>query len=252
VQEGRGPDLLLVHGLGSSVVCWASVFAELKTQYRVTALDLAGFGRSDMHVDRDYTLDGQTKRLAEFIDALKLDRPFVVAHSMGAAICAWLAHSRPGVFQKLLLLSPALNHRIVAFNPGLFTWLARPTGQFLASPALVRWLYTKRTLYKIPPNVDELVEEYCRPYKDNFAAVEIFLRHAHLIRDKRLPDALAEFKTPTRIIVGAKDVIFPQRYLKRFSRLNPQIEVVVTPECGHQIMEEHPQVLLNHITEFLR
>jgi pimeloyl-ACP methyl ester carboxylesterase len=250
VQEGRGPDLLLVHGLGGSLVCWAPIFSDLKKKYRVTALDLPGFGRSDKRLDRAYTLDTQTARLKQFIEATKIERPFVVGHSMGGAITTWLARTSPTAVNKLLLLAPALNHRIVALHPGLFTWFLKPTGRLLVNKAMVRWMYTKRTLRKLPPNVDELVEEYYKPYTEP-GAVDVFLQHAHLLRDKRLPGDLAKLSTPTLILVGKHDLVFPPRYLNRFAKMNPQIEIIVTPESGHQIMEEEPAILLRHINNFL-
>jgi pimeloyl-ACP methyl ester carboxylesterase len=251
VQEGRGPDLLLVHGLSSSIVCWAAVFSDLTKNYRVTALDLPGFGRSDKRLDCAYTLDTQSARLTEFVTKLKLRQPFVVAHSMGGALIAWLSKTKPDLFNKLLLIAPALNHRIVAVHPGLFTWFARSTQRFLISKALVRWMYTKRVARIIPPNIDELVEEYYRPYENNRAALETFWRHVHLLRDKRLPEGLKNMTTPTAIVLGQYDVVFPRRYLARFLKINPHINAVVVPECGHQIMEEDPAALIKEIRGFL-
>ena len=45
-ESGRGPALLLLHGIGANLFCWASVIPLLNRKFRVIAVDLPGFGGS--------------------------------------------------------------------------------------------------------------------------------------------------------------------------------------------------------------
>lgn len=250
IQEGQGPDLLLVHGIGASIVSWATNFAELKKNFRVTALDLPGFGRSDKRLDVKYDLDDQTRRLAAFIVELGLHSPFIVAHSMGAAIAGMMAKKNPRMAKKIIFLAPALNRWLVAIHPSLFAWFIHSTKKFIVTRSLVRWIYTKRVAYRLPPNTEALIDGYFQPYEKSPELVEIFWRHSHLLRDRRLPNGLKNFETPSLVLLGDHDRVMPNRYLKKFLQMNPQIEFLIVPNCGHQIMEEDPRFFLETVQRF--
>src|SRR5689334_15561788 len=66
VQAGTGKDLVLLHGIGASVFIWRFLFPLLQDRYRVTAVDLPGFGRSAKSSSRDYGLDSQAAIVARF------------------------------------------------------------------------------------------------------------------------------------------------------------------------------------------
>lgn len=251
-QEGRGPDLLLVHGLGASLVCWAPVFSELKKHFRVTALDLPGFGRSSHRTDVGYGLDDQAQRLHQFMAAVGVNTPFVVAHSMGGAIAGLLAKQNPAAVKKILFLAPALNRWLVLIHPELLTWFVRSTKKFIVNPAFVRWLYLKRVTYRPPNNAETLIEAYHQPFAQSSNAIETFWRHTHLLRDHRLPKGLAHLQTPAKILIGSHDLVVPRRYLVKFLELNPQIQISEVKNCGHQIMEEDPQALIREIQHYFQ
>ena len=100
---GRGPEaLLFVHGLGSSRRCWVEAprFFDLE---RVTLVlpDLPGFGGSDPPAGLDCSMDALAEALSGLLAHLGIDRPHVVAHSMGGAVALLLAGSaavRPASF----------------------------------------------------------------------------------------------------------------------------------------------------------
>ena len=58
-----GSTVLLLHGIGCSVLEWQSNVEALAAHHRVLALDLMGFGLTDKPVDETYSL----RRLAEFV-----------------------------------------------------------------------------------------------------------------------------------------------------------------------------------------
>src|SRR5690606_861965 len=95
VQDGHGPDLLLVHGFAASTYSWYTLWPELKKSFRLTAIDLPGFGLSEKSERYPYTLDREAMVLGEFIRRLQLEPVDIVAWSMGAEISLWLAKQRP-------------------------------------------------------------------------------------------------------------------------------------------------------------
>ncbi|MEK7355356.1 MAG: alpha/beta fold hydrolase, partial [Bdellovibrionota bacterium] len=69
LQAGEGPDVVLLHGIGASVYIWRFLFPILQKRHRVTAIDIAGFGKSAKDPRRDYGLDAQAELLTR---ALKM------------------------------------------------------------------------------------------------------------------------------------------------------------------------------------
>lgn len=251
-QEGRGTDILLVHGIGASTTNWALVFHELTKTYRVTAIDLPGFGRSDKRLDVGYGLDEQAQRLALFIRRLGLAQTHIVGHSMGGAIATWMAHENPELVNKLLLIAPALNRWIVALHPSLLTWFMHATKTFIVNKNLIRWMYLKRVTYRPPKHIEQFVEAHHRPFANSPEAVEAFWRHSYLLRDRRLPHGITDLKAETLILMGDHDKVFPARYLKPFLKNNSNIKLITIKDCGHLVMEEHPHEFLKLANEFFR
>jgi len=86
VQEGSGPDLLLVHGFPSTSHDFAAALPFLRDRYRVTMFDQLGFGFSDKPADVSYSLLDQGRRAGEVARALGIERARVVGHDMGLTV----------------------------------------------------------------------------------------------------------------------------------------------------------------------
>jgi triacylglycerol esterase/lipase EstA (alpha/beta hydrolase family) len=80
---GRGKPLVLVHGLGAMAESWAGLMTALTRHgYRVYAIDLLGFGRSD-RPNVDYSIALQVEILEQFFDSQNLPRADLGGWSMG-------------------------------------------------------------------------------------------------------------------------------------------------------------------------
>jgi pimeloyl-ACP methyl ester carboxylesterase len=111
VEEGEGRPIVFIHGLGGQLHHFtAPLFAAMGPGYRLIAIDRAGSGYST-RVASGARLPEQADVVAGFIDALQLDRPLVVGHSLGGAISLALALSHPRKIAGLALLAP-LTHPI--------------------------------------------------------------------------------------------------------------------------------------------
>jgi pimeloyl-ACP methyl ester carboxylesterase len=87
IQEGTGPDLVLVHGFPSTSHDWAAVLPLLTPHFRVTCFDQLGFGFSDKPAgDTSYSLLDQGRRAGELVRALGVERARVVGHDMGLTV----------------------------------------------------------------------------------------------------------------------------------------------------------------------
>ena len=86
LQEGGGPDLLLVHGFPSSSHDFAAALPFLTPRFRVTVFDQLGFGSSDKPCEASYSLLDQGQRAGELARTLGIERARVVGHDMGLTV----------------------------------------------------------------------------------------------------------------------------------------------------------------------
>lgn len=105
IEEGAGPPVLLLHGVGLRAEAWEPQIAALHDTHRVIAADLPGHGSSDALA----TLPGLTDYVAwaaRLIAALQVGPVAVAGHSMGALITLGLAVERPDLVSRAALLCP--------------------------------------------------------------------------------------------------------------------------------------------------
>ncbi len=101
---GRGPTIVLVHGLGSRVDHWFPVGRELAREFRVVFVDLPGHGASDLE---NLTLE----RARASLDRVLQQEPgpvILVGHSVGGLLVTDEALARPGRVRGLVLIETAL------------------------------------------------------------------------------------------------------------------------------------------------
>src|SRR5205085_12027357 len=85
VTEGRGPAVVLLHGLGGFAESWRHNIPALARVATVYAVDLPGFGRSSKPPAR-YRLADSARAVHGFLQAIGLGRVAIIAHSLGGAI----------------------------------------------------------------------------------------------------------------------------------------------------------------------
>jgi len=108
VDEGDGPPVLLVHGLPTWSFVWRHLIAGLRDRYRCVALDLPGFGLSDKPEGDAYRPEDQARRLAAFVEALRLKDFTLVVHDFGGPIGLSLALDRPDAVRSLVLFNTSV------------------------------------------------------------------------------------------------------------------------------------------------
>jgi len=102
---GDRPPLVLCHGFTDNGLCWTRVARTLESDFDVIMYDTRGHGLSDAPED-GYGADDNADDLAGLIQALELDRPVVMGHSMGAATAAAFAARRPELVSRIILEDP--------------------------------------------------------------------------------------------------------------------------------------------------
>lgn len=102
---GDKPALVALHGFSDDGLCWTPITQALEADFDVIMLDARGHGRSD-DPESGYGYDAHAADVAGAIGALKLNKPMVLGHSMGAVTALALAGLHPGLAGAIILEDP--------------------------------------------------------------------------------------------------------------------------------------------------
>ena len=109
LESGEGPPVVCIHGLPGSSRDFRWLFEPVAARARLVAIDLPGFGQTPVATAPDASPEGRAAFVLELVDALGLESPLLVGHSMGGVVAVAAVAQRPGGFRGLgLLASPGL------------------------------------------------------------------------------------------------------------------------------------------------
>ena len=107
---GRGPTVVLVHGLGSQAEHWLPVARNLGRDHRVVFVDLPGHGLAEM--PRELSLEQAAFALDRAIREQGDEPVVLVGHSVGGLVAAAEALRAPGRVRALVLVETALRPQL--------------------------------------------------------------------------------------------------------------------------------------------
>ena len=262
IEEGQGSKtIILVHGLASNAGFWRYNIAELAKSYRVIAVDLPGYGKSqkDYYAYNMSFFAEQIKRLA---DELHIKKFVYVGHSMGGQIGITFALKYPQYLEKLVLASPA---GIEEFQTGEGDWMrsvmtvngVKKTNE----EGIRRNLATN--FYSWNDKWEWMVEERARMVsaKEFVPFCYAVVRSVNGMLDEPTFDMIENISVPTLIIYGQNDGLIPNPYLhpgftcdvfQPGSKLIPGCKTVQIDNCGHMLQIEHPGIFDQAVLDFIK
>ncbi len=248
-QKGKGKDLLLLHGLGSSAFCWEDIYDELAKQYRVTAIDLPGFGLSDKKPELGYSYKEQIKRLKEFCDQLNISKNHLLGCSMGGTLSLGLAIDHPELVESVAVISPAIQPRLAWRAPKRAYWVVKLLGSRLAHPFVIDKM-AKNVFVNQKKVQPEYLQHYYSAYIDSPDAVLSFWRAIDTIRDFPYSKSLGLIHCPVLLLYGEKDRVTPWSSLKTMQKQIPQLVCYRNADGGHHLMEDEPDFVIEKLQKF--
>lgn len=101
---GDKPQIVLAHGITDNGLCWSQLAEDLAGDYDLILYDAYGHGQSD-RIDPNKRFD-LAADLHDLIEALSLEKPILIGHSMGASTAAEFAARFPDMLSLLILEDP--------------------------------------------------------------------------------------------------------------------------------------------------
>lgn len=261
VMAGKGPALLLLHGLGCDHTTWSPVIERLARNFTVIAPDLLGHGAS-AKPRADYTLGGYANGMRDLLALLGIDRVTVVGHSFGGGIAMQFAYQFPQYTERLMLVAPGGFGRGV--NPllrGLTLPGSGPALAIAASPPVmwaVRFIGERAHAAHLPGSADVLGALTVLAGKNDAAERDAFLHVLRAVVDWRgqvvtMTDrAYLALNMPTCVMWGSDDTVLPVGQVEVARRVIPGVRIDVVPGAGHFPHEAFPDHFVTVLTDFVR
>ncbi len=227
VEAGSGTPVVYVHGnTGSSL--WFERVMDIPGA-RTLALDLPNFGRSDPHGD-PISIDMYGDAIGAFIDALGLERPVVVGHSLGGGAAMSLAARRPALLGGLVLVDSASPSGLAtpeSFHPFIETMR---TNRAVLAQALAGVVPTLKDDACLARLVDEALLMAKPAWVGNAVALGAF----------NYVGRCAAFKAPVLVLWGRKDGLVSEAMARETAAAFPSARLELLEDCGHSVIVEDP------------
>jgi pimeloyl-ACP methyl ester carboxylesterase len=252
-DEGQGPPVLLLHGIGHSLRNWYRTMPALTAAgFRAVAIDTPGFGYSEAP-DRILDEAETSSFLSEFLDTFYLDRVHVVGHSLGGALATVFALHRPERVARLALVAPAVGPDVNSALRLLALQAARP----LLRPLALRQVFG---LFAASWDDDVLEQEItdaerwladpvARHYFWNVLRTGLRLRGVR--PEWLLLERLQDLRMPVLFAWGRRDQILPISNLEKIRARLPDARYHVYPEAGHMLPYEAAERFNADLVDFL-
>ncbi|WP_338872141.1 alpha/beta hydrolase [Myxococcus stipitatus] len=246
--------VVFVHGLGSYLKFWRAQLDVFHSQgYRVIAVDLPGYGKSDKPAMFPYTMEAMADVVLELTRVLGVEKPILVGHSMGGQTSLSYAIRYPEALSALVLVSPAgfekftwkekawfarvMSTEFIKYAPEANIWGSVRQGNFMNWRPQLEWLIEERVRLAKTPEFDAYAYANVRTVQG--------LAHNDFVRDN-----LGHVTVPTLIVYGTDDRLIPNPFLHggeardimEFGASNiPAASLVPMKGCGHTVQLDCPE-----------
>ena len=268
--DRNSPPLLLLHtpSIDGSAHEMRYIAEALAHDYYVYAPDLPGFGFSDrLHID--YSAEMYISFCRDFLAQVIGKPAFVLASMLSCNYAVIVAQENPDLCSHLILISPTELYHAPYDNssdlsPGLSSGnkrqaslltriVQRPLVQFYLFPLLTTRTALRFSLARQRPGTDTADIDYRYATTHQFGAE---LAPMAMLAGKLTVDATQQFdalKQPTLIIWGARGLNNTRIHTHSIGRSDTTTytEVVLIQDAGLYIHEEHPEMVLANIREWL-
>ncbi|MBS0652084.1 MAG: alpha/beta fold hydrolase [Verrucomicrobia bacterium] len=248
--EGKGPPLVLIAGYSCDLNLWSGVREELARDFQLVLFDHRGVGKTEAFKD-SFTIETMAEDVVHLIDALKLERPAVLGHSMGGGIVQVLAHrfmdkiGKTIIAQAVIKLTPAARAALV----GNLNLLQDGVPRKRLAELIIPWLFSDALI-----DNPEFCELFIRLQEENPnpATPEGLARQCDALMKFDSRSWYPQIKTAPLILAGDEDRLCPPKSAEELAAKIPNARLHVFRGVGHVSPVECPQAFCEAVRSFLK
>ena len=242
-DEGKGFPLVLIHGFLGSSKMWEPQINFFKNHFRVITPDLPGFGKSNKAKSHN-SIQSIANLLMDCLEEKKIDKFYLLGHSMGGMIVQEMAKEYGNKIVKLICYSTGPRGEM----PGRFESVDQ----------------SRENLKK--KGLEITVKNIAKTWfvrKENAKYFDICIEAGKQTSTKAADDALIAFKNwngvdtlkniknETLIVWGDQDKSYNLEQIKTLEKSIKKSKLVIFKNCAHNVHLEQPDQFNNTIKNFL-
>lgn len=236
LSKGAGKTVVIfITGLGPTMDDFQNVQNKISKTTQTICYDRAGIGKSESF-NNERTLENISSELKEIVDAIGLDKPFLlVGHSRGGVIARYFTSKYPEKVSGLVLIDPALPEH--------------------------RWLRKQLRTENEKIDFDNYYNSFCTDSTKYSATIRnefqnTFSTDSALVSGKgfpiNIPITLIASNKITKDKYSSEDVKIKTELIKAYLKLNPKIKLIFTDKAGHFIHDDQPNLVVNEILSMIK
>ena len=246
-DQGRGPALLLIAGLGSDSRLWGEFPAILSKNFRVITVENRGIGAARQ--GKTFSFSGAAADILLCLDTLDISRTSLLGVSMGGIIAQRCALDFPDRLQRLVIASAAARlsehgRRTMSMLRTLLEYL--PPAEF--GKALMNLAFAPPFQNRHPAFVRQAAELYGLAPADLQGARS---QADELLRSWDYREELEQLKIPALILAGERDAVVSIEDTREIADAIPGAEFLGIADAGHSVLAEGGPEVLERIIAFL-
>lgn len=249
------PMLCLQHFTGTLDNWDPAVTDPLATGREVILFENAGIGRSSGEVPE--TVAGMAAHVMAFLDALGLTRCDVLGFSLGGMIAQQMAHDRPSIARRMILVgtAPRGGEDIMHLEkPSLARHLQDPQNRRYGVLQKIFFAQTTTSQAAGGAFIARLMQrrdDREPPSGPNVAKAQTAaFREWERFTGERFAD-LKRMRHPTLVVQGVHDEMIPVRNSYWLAENLPNATLLVYPDAGHGSLFQYPESFTRQAAAFL-
>jgi pimeloyl-ACP methyl ester carboxylesterase len=256
IDEGKGQTIVFIHGVSTTLASFDVLFPVfIKKGYRVIAIDLLGYGKSDKP-DITYSVPFHAETVIALIKQLGLKDAVMVGHSMGGAISLYAMLKEPDLFRSMVLLTPGGLNEYTASTVFYFKSSYNYVYGNRFSDLKTARKYYHETVYAWNPAMDEFLKTRERMMiHPEWIKVQKTIKDSSLstmLIAKEILPKIGAIKQPVLVLLAANDSLVPTKIVKdNIEKRTKEWKIEVFNQCGHMIQYDQKEKVIQQMLEFL-
>ncbi|PHJ58957.1 alpha/beta hydrolase [Nostoc linckia z18] len=247
-EAGAEIPVIFLHGAWNDSSEWLSVMESLAENFHCFAPDLLGFGESE-NPNIHHSIDLQVECLAEFLQAVKLEKVYLVGHSLGGWVAASYALKYPENVNGMVLLAPE-----GVEIAGQEEYCRKMRRLLNYSPFVVKLLRSLVTFTKILGWHEKITQDLQLRQdllRYPIACQLLFKRRQAEIEAELLQKRLYSIEVPVLILQGGQDTPDALAKSQIYTQLTPKVELKMIAHAGNDLPQSCAGDIAMDIREFI-
>ncbi len=245
---GQGDPLILIGGLTANCREWQRVVPYLQNHFTIYIPENRGAGLTTGWMPK-FTIEHMADDIATLIDSLKLDKAYVVGHSMGGAILQRLCMKYPHQVQAAVIASSFAH-----FPKAAQLYIEHTSELFAAGlniELVLRIIYTRLYGSAFLNDASRVADEMQRMLTDQVPQTpEGYQAQVQAIAAFDAREDLNQIQCPTLILNGLEDILTPPYLSEDLHRNIKNSKLTIMPQCGHMLPQENPKEFAESVLNF--